>query len=96
MRLIDSSRRNSSIWRSNLPITAKCCCASAPSAPAERDRAGAADLVLASHRLSDGEFAARVADPAVEAAWQKTVLPWQFPGIGLGQSRASMAKAISG
>ena len=61
---------------------------------AENDCAGAADLVLTSHRLSDAEFAARAADPAVEAAWRKTVLPWRFPGIGLCQSRASMERAI--
>lgn len=61
---------------------------------ADRDCAGAADLVLASHRLSDAEFAARVADPAVEAAWKETVAPWRFPGIGLCQSRASMENAI--
>ncbi len=61
---------------------------------AERDCATAADLVLASHRRSDAEFAARVADPAVEAAWKETVAPWRFPGIGLCLSRASMERAI--
>lgn len=61
---------------------------------AERDCAAAADLVLASHRLSDAEFAARVADPAVEAGWRKSVAPWRFPGIGLCRSRASMEYAI--
>ena len=61
---------------------------------ADRDCAGAADLVLASHRLSDAEFAARVADPAVESAWKEVVAPSRFPGIGLCQSRASMERAI--
>ncbi len=61
---------------------------------ADRDCAGAAHLVLASHRLSDAEFAARVADPAVEDAWLETVAPWRFPRIGLCQSRASMEFAI--
>lgn len=61
---------------------------------AERDCAGAADLVLASHRLSDAEFAARVADPVVEDAWLETVAPWRFPGIGLCQSRTSIEKNI--
>jgi len=61
---------------------------------AERDCATAADLVLASHRLRDAEFAARAADPAVEAAWREVVLSGRFPGIGLCQYRASMEKAI--
>jgi len=61
---------------------------------ADRDCAGAADLVLASHRLSDAEFAARVADPVVEAAWLEAVAPSRFPGIGLCQSRASIEKGI--
>jgi len=61
---------------------------------AERDCAAAADLVLASHRLSDAEFAARVADPGVEAAWREVVLSGRFPGIGLCQYRASIEKAI--
>lgn len=60
----------------------------------ERDCAGGADLVLASHRLSDAEFAVRVADPAVEDAWLEAVAPLRFPGIGLCQSRASIEKAI--
>ena len=61
---------------------------------ADRDCAGAADLVLASHRLSDAEFAARVADPAVESAWKEVVAPSRFPGISLCQSRVSMERAI--
>jgi hypothetical protein len=61
---------------------------------AERDCAGAADLVLASHRRSDAEFAARVADPVVEDAWLEAVAPFRFPGIGLCQSRASIENAI--
>ena len=60
----------------------------------DRDCAGATDLVLSSHRLSDAEFAARATDPAVEDAWREVVAPWRFPGIGLCQSRASMERAI--
>ena len=62
---------------------------------AERDCAGATDLVLSSHRRSDAEFAARVADPAVEAAWRQTVARRRFPGIGLCQSRTSIERNIS-
>ncbi len=63
---------------------------------AARDCAGATDLVLASHRLTDAEFAARAADPAVADAWRETVARKRFPGIGLCRSRAGMEKAILG